>query len=184
MSTQKQPRVLPTKAEEWINKFNDFFGKHSESGIVFIFSSSTKEKPRKIVSGKNFSQIKGVCHKIILLSEPLGKFVPSKGLDSTEFHASIVLNDIGDDVCFSSQAILGGFEENFISFEINPGGADCALFILKFQNFSEEEKEWINMEAGNMSFRCSTCASNSKEAKHEHFGISEEKFVVATLGSR
>lgn len=180
MPTLKQPRVLPHEAEEWINKFNAFFKEHTDPGIVFIFSSPTKEKPGKIVSGKNFSQIKGICHKIILLSEPEAKFIPSADFGSTEFHANIVLNDIGDDVCFSSQAILDDFEKDFIIFEINPGGADRALFVLKFRNFSEEEKYWIASEVKNMSFRCLSCASNSKDVKAEHLGIAKEKFLAAT----
>lgn len=183
MSTSlKQPRALPEQAEKWINLFNDFFKERIDPGIVYIFSTQSLEAAKKVVSNQKFSEIKGFCHKIILLSEPLGEFIPSEDLDSTEFHASVIFNDIGDEVCFSSQAILCGFEGDFVVFEVNPSGADRVLFVLKFQNFSEEEKKWIATEVENMNFRCASCVSNSKQAKHEHFGTPKE--IITALGSR
>lgn len=178
----KQPRTLPEQAEVWINSFNEFFKKHTSPGIVYIFSTKSLEASKRIVSKQKFSQIKGSCHKMILLSEPLGEFFPSKDLDLVEFHSRVIFNNIGDVACFSYQAILKDFEEDFIIFEINPAGADRVLFVLKFQNFSEEEKTWILTEVENMDFRCSPCASNSKKARPEHFGIPKE--ILATIGSQ
>ncbi len=181
----KDPKTSPERAEDWINKFNDFFTDRVEPGIIYIFSNQPLETARKAVSNQKFSQLKGSCHKIILLSEPLGEFMPSKDLDLVEFHSRVIFNNIGDVACFSYQAILKDFEEDFVVFEVNPSGADRVLFVLKFQNFSEEEKKWIATEVENMNFRCSSCASDSKQAQHDHYGIEEEIVITtAKLGSR